>query len=98
MWHRPLKSRSDRVRPEPPLSLRPSHPGLGCVLRGGGIGKCQHLRRFGLWRVTGISAMFLLLTTLSARSERGGGGGLGGSQLWSDNREGESESLGLRGF
>ena len=47
---------------------------------------------FGLWRGTGISAMFLLLTTLSAH----GGGGAGG-QLWSVNGERDSESLGLRG-
>lgn len=76
MWHRPQKSRSDRVRPEPPSSL-PSRV-TECVLRGGGklvnFNICAALL-FGLWRGTGISAMFLLLTTLSARGEPGWGVG-----------------------
>lgn len=40
---------------------------------------------FGLWRATGVSAVFLLLATFSAQGELGGGGG--GGRLWSDNRE-----------
>ena len=97
MWHRPQKSRSDspaRAFLLPPI---PGYPVCVCAL-GEAVGRglvnfniCAALL-FGLWRGTGISAMFLLLTTLSAH----GGGGAGG-QLWSVNGERDSESLDLRG-
>lgn len=51
MWHRPQKSRSDRVRPEPPSSL-PSRV-TECVEGRGEIGKFQHLRSSALWSLEG---------------------------------------------
>lgn len=76
---------TDRARPQLPSFLLSRVPGVR-VLRGWGIGKFQHLRLFGLWRGTGISAVFLLLATLSAGVSALG---VGGGQLWSDNGEGE---------
>lgn len=73
MW-RGAPGRSDR----PNLARRPprSRPGLRSVCRGAGalvhFNVCA-ARLPVLWRGTGISAMFLLLATLSARGERGGG-------------------------
>ena len=84
------------VRPEPSSSLPSRVTRRVCVRseRRGELGNfniCAALL-FGLWRGTGISALFLLLTTLSAH----GGGGAGG-QLWSVDGKRDSESLGLRG-
>lgn len=73
MRHRPQKSRSDRPSPTPASFLSPIPGSWGVSVERLGIGKFQHLRLFGLWRGTGILAMFLLLATLAARGKRVGG-------------------------
>lgn len=79
MWQGPGESRSDSEQAEPSLTLLPPcDPGfMGCVCCGAGalvnFNICA-VRFFGLWRRTGISAVFLLLATLSTLGERSGGG------------------------
>lgn len=53
---------TDRARPEPPSSL-PSRVYGVCVLRGRGVGKFQHLRRFALWSLEGNGCFSSVFTS-----------------------------------